>query len=142
MKYLVILLLAFSQANASTITNKITSAALSQGIDPNLALAVAEVESGLKPDATGKAGEIGLFQLHPRFHPTASYKVKENIDLGIKTLLFWQHNCPTKTNFTFVNCYNRGYKSAPFPRRTPYYKKVMIAYKKRQQSPSLRVGVR
>lgn len=127
-------------ASTITITKAITSAAIEQGFDPALALAVAEVESGLRPNATGKAGEVGLFQLHPRFFKNAPYEVKANADLGVKHLLFWQRNCPSKQSNTFVNCFNAGKRAFRFPKRTPYYKKVISAYAKRTHP--IRVGAR
>ena len=41
----------------------IRQAALANGVDPALALAVAQRESNFKPNATGAAGEVGVFQL-------------------------------------------------------------------------------
>lgn len=49
----------------SVITDAITQAALEYGVDPNLAIATAQVESGLNPSAVGDGGtSYGLFQLH------------------------------------------------------------------------------
>jgi hypothetical protein len=48
-----------------TVTEAITQAAHEYGVDPNLALATATVESGLNPTAVGDGGtSFGLFQLH------------------------------------------------------------------------------
>lgn len=44
----------------------ITATAKAQGVNPSLALAVANRESSLNPDAVGDGGKaIGMFQLHP-----------------------------------------------------------------------------
>ena len=37
------------------------------------ALRILRCESGGDPNATGSAGEMGLFQIHPRWHPDATY---------------------------------------------------------------------
>jgi soluble lytic murein transglycosylase-like protein len=47
------------------IRQAIIDTATSYGIDPNIALAVAQHESGLNPEAIGSKGEIGIFQLMP-----------------------------------------------------------------------------
>lgn len=38
-----------------------------------------QCESGGRADATGAQGEMGLLQIHPRFHPDASYDPEANI---------------------------------------------------------------
>lgn len=49
----------------SSITDIIAQVAQSKGVNPNLAIATAEVESGLNPQAVGDQGtSFGLFQLH------------------------------------------------------------------------------
>ena len=47
------------------IAEKIIATATEQGVDPQLALAVARVESGFSQAARGKDGEIGVMQLMP-----------------------------------------------------------------------------
>lgn len=116
-------------ANAD-IKETIIHAAIEQGLDPAVALAIAEVESTFNPKATGKAGEVGLFQLHPRFFKNPSYEVDANVKQGVQHLLYWQKRCPTKKSKTWVNCYNRGYRSVVNPKTTPYYRKFIKAYQK------------
>ena len=50
---------------ALTIPDMIRETAREYGVDPALALAVAQRESSLNPYARGQAGELGLFQLTP-----------------------------------------------------------------------------
>lgn len=47
------------------IAEKIIATATEQGVDPQLALAVAKVESGFSQAAKGSSGEIGVMQLMP-----------------------------------------------------------------------------
>jgi len=83
------------QAGTIPLTDLITQQAQSQGIDPAIALAVAQQESGTsqwQPDGslvTGSSGEIGVFQLMPAtaaglgVDPT---DVNQNIQGGISLL--------------------------------------------------------
>lgn len=79
------------------ITSAITAAASKYGIDPSLALAVAQQESGFNQSAVSPAGAIGVFQLMPG---TAAglgvnpYDQTQNIDGGVKYLsqLLTQYN--------------------------------------------------
>lgn len=48
-----------------TVQDQITAAAQSAGVPPQLALAIAQRESGFNNSAVGAAGEIGIFQLMP-----------------------------------------------------------------------------
>ena len=42
-------------------------------------LRIAWCESKFSPNATGAAGEVGLFQVHPRWHPDATYDPLGNV---------------------------------------------------------------
>lgn len=102
--------------------------AIAQGFDPELAVAVAEVESSLNPHARGSRGEIGLFQLMP--HIAAHMNdpgVEKQIKEAIRQLKYWQQACPVQENNTFVICYNSGYRRPRYPLLHPYYKKVVEA---------------
>jgi hypothetical protein len=73
----------------SEIQSAITNAALQQGIDPSLALAVAKTESGFNPNAVSKSGAIGIMQLMPA--TAAGLNVNpndpaQNIQGGVKYL--------------------------------------------------------
>jgi hypothetical protein len=50
-----------------SVIDDITTAAMQQRVDPRLAIAIAQVESGLNPNAVGDSGHShGLFQLNDR----------------------------------------------------------------------------
>lgn len=72
-----------------TVAAMVQAAAAKYGVDPNLALAVANQESGLSQSKTSSAGAIGVMQLMPG---TAAglgvnpYDVAQNIDGGIRYL--------------------------------------------------------
>jgi len=73
----------------SSVQQQIIDTANSYGVDPNLALAVAQQESGFRQNAVSSAGAIGVFQLMPS---TAAglgvnpYDVTGNINGGIAYL--------------------------------------------------------
>jgi soluble lytic murein transglycosylase-like protein len=73
----------------SLIQDQIRSTALRYGVDPAIALAVAQQESGFSQGARGAAGEVGVYQLMPG---TASdlgvnpYNETQNIEGGISYL--------------------------------------------------------
>lgn len=52
-------------SGTSSVQQQITNTANSLGVDPALALAIANQESGFKQSAIGSKGEIGVFQLMP-----------------------------------------------------------------------------
>jgi len=140
-KFLLLFLVSFAVgwmladvAKAAEVTDKITNIAAAAGkrynVDPQLILAIIEVESSFNPSATGKLGEVGLMQLHPKYHQ-ASYNEKENITQGTKVLSRMRLDCPYKATYLWVNCYNRGIKNTlKNPAEFPYYKKVMNAYER------------
>ena len=68
-------------------TASIVSAANSYGVDPNLALAVAQTESSMNPSAVSSAGAVGLFQLMPSSFPGVNINdIQTNIDTGVSYL--------------------------------------------------------
>jgi len=71
----------------ATIQDMIVQEATRQGVDPNLALAVANHESGFNQSAIGGAGEVGVFQLLPSSFPgVAIADLQTNIQTGISFL--------------------------------------------------------
>ena len=74
------------------VADKIITKAQEAGVDPRLALSLAYVESGLKMNKVGEAGEIGVMQVKPdtgkMFGSSAKALRDEdtNIDVGLKYL--------------------------------------------------------
>lgn len=73
----------------ATIVELITAEAQRQGLEPSIALAVAQQESGFNQAARGAAGEIGVFQLMPATAKDLGVNplnLMENIQGGIRYL--------------------------------------------------------
>lgn len=74
------------------IATEIADKAQKMGIDPRLAVALAFRESGLKPDAKGSKGEIGLMQVMPATAEGMGFSIEDlrnpsrNIDIGLTFL--------------------------------------------------------
>jgi len=71
------------------VADLIRDEAIRQGVPPDIALRVAQVESGLNPNARGPKGEIGIMQLMPgtaRELGVNPYDTIENIRGGIRYL--------------------------------------------------------
>lgn len=90
--------LGLGAAQNLTVAALVTSTAQQYGVDPALALAVAQRESGLNPNVpNSSAGAIGVMQLEP---PTAAqygvnpYDVTQNVQGGVAYLadLLAQYN--------------------------------------------------
>lgn len=102
------------------------------GVDPDVAVSVATIESHMKPSATSEKGAIGIFQLMPRFYPKYTIKQlrdpKVNIRLGVKLLAEYEKICPHYEDKTWVVCYFMGPTGAErikHPKKFFYYKRVM-----------------
>ncbi len=97
------------------------------GVEPELAVAIAQVESGLNKNAVGSLGEVGLFQLRPEFHPVSAENEAANIETAMKYLVSLRATCSRYGDAYFI-CFNLGpAKQIRFPHRFPYYQKVMNA---------------
>lgn len=71
------------QAPSTEIANAIEASC--QGVPSELVLAVIWQESHFKPDAIGKAGEVGLMQLNPKWH-NAPADIAGNVAVGCELL--------------------------------------------------------
>jgi soluble lytic murein transglycosylase-like protein len=136
MKTLILCLLLFASVTAHSTTRADIEAlvrieALKQKVDPNLALAIVEAESGFNQAARGSRGEIGLLQLRPEFHGSQILTVAGNIRIGVRYLAECQRACSARYGDAAFVCYNRG-PAAPTvePKSTPYYQKVIALYRR------------
>lgn len=98
-----------------TIVKLIQFYAVQLGVDPDLAVAVAETESSLRVTAVGSIGEVGLFQIRPEFSVFDGDDLKDpiiNIIKGVKTLKHSQKHCVHQNEYDWLTCYNRGITGA------------------------------
>lgn len=100
-------------------------------IKPELAVAIARTESSLRPNVIGSVGEVGLFQIRPKYSKYTAEELKNpviNITEGMRFLQFAKKHCKSKVDFTWINCYNLGVtggSNLKYPKKFEYYKKVM-----------------
>jgi hypothetical protein len=107
--------------------------AAAAGLDPNMALAVAKVESNFNHNAIGPVGEVGVMQLNPRYFDKRKVKdLKENIKQGIKHILQVKQECKHKINMAWGVCYNRGVLGGnkTNPENNSYVRRLRDAYRK------------
>ena len=74
---------------AASTQDQIRAAAAAYGVDPAIALAVAQRESGFNQGARGAAGEVGVFQLMPATAQGLGvdpYNQDQNINGGVSLL--------------------------------------------------------
>lgn len=111
--------------------------ALQGGIDPHLALAIAQTESQLDQSKIGALKEVGTFQVRPEYSTKNLHNLKENIKEGIRILKSAQKSCKHKEAMQWIVCYNAGNTGGSrlkHPQLFPYYVKVMGKYKEMKQT--------
>lgn len=128
---IMLLLMGYSTCGKAAVVEMIEAEARRQHFDPQIAVAVAMVESSLNQNAIGKAGEIGVYQILPRVYPGENlFDIHVNIRLGIEHLKYWKRVCPTVEGISFVNCYNSGFRHPKYPFLRPYVRKVASAMRR------------
>ena len=79
-----------SEADRGRIEEAVAKAAQEHGVDADLLLAVAEVESGLRPDAVSPKGAMGVMQLMPstaaKMGVADALDIEENVAGGARYL--------------------------------------------------------
>lgn len=109
---------------------------LYMGIDPEIALAVVDVESKFNVNAVGSLNEQSLFQVLPQYSKYSIKQLKDpviNIREGLRMLKYAKDNCKHKLDKTWILCYNLGVAGGAkikYPKKFIYYKKVMSAKEK------------
>lgn len=122
----------------SAILYVICSIAISKGVDPYKAAAVAHVESSLNPKAVGSKGEIGLFQLRPEYFGEDKKELKDpvvNTYRAMKHISSMRDRCPHTKSLDggWVICHNLGVRGAyriKRPQDQTYYKKFKETYER------------
>lgn len=122
-------ILAYSVCGKADIVQQIRQEAIRQGVNPDIAVAIAKVESNFNSKMLGKKGEIGMFQIMP-YHAKGQnlWDQKINISRGVQLLKHCQDYCERSIGPAWIVCYNNGIHRHPkHPLLHPYYRKVMEA---------------
>lgn len=121
---MVMCMTAHAQTRQEIITT-ITLASIAGGVDPDVAIAIATVESGLNPKARGALGEVGVFQLRPEFHNVVPGSPNHNVLIGVAYLVQLKTKFSPKYGDAWFVLFNYGPNKPPKnPRDTKYYRKV------------------
>lgn len=133
---------AFSRATAKrSIKKKLRKVANELGLDPRLAVALAEIESGCNPEAVSPRGAIGVLQLMPRSFcrdpeicGKTLYDPDKNIRMGLAYLksLFERFKNDIELTLAAYNAGSRrvveaGYAVPPIEETVNYVKRVKEA---------------
>jgi len=114
-----------ARADVETLIRK---TAIEEGIDPDLAVAIARVESGLDNRTIGKLGEVGVYQLRPEYHHVRNGDLRSNVRTGIRYLRYVKEQCQPRYGSAWFICYNLGPNhQVKHPTKFPYYVRVKAA---------------
>lgn len=95
-------------------------------LDPDLVIAIIQVESNFNPNAIGAAGEIGLMQLHPRYHAGVKNSIINNIRAGVSYLAHLRMSATRRYGPAWWVAFNVGPNSKiKSPKAQSYYKRVI-----------------
>ena len=96
---------ALSEAQVIKIAEEVS---LETGVEVDLLVAIAKVESNFNPKAVGKThGEVGLMQLRPKYFPTATFDPTQNMRLAAKYLAKLKKKGLSQTPYWYYK-YNVG----------------------------------
>lgn len=131
--------LKYSSANKEKYSSLIDQVANENGVDPHLAHAVVQVESGYNAGAISSAGAVGLMQLMPetahRFGVSSRTNPEENVLGGIRYLKLLLELFNNNLKLA-VAAYNAGegavmkyhYNIPPYQETQDYVRKVLALY--------------
>lgn len=111
----------------------IINEAKKQGVDPQLALAVAQQESGFNPNALGDGGKSqGLFQIYTTAHPDykGGFDPQKNAEYGIRFLKGLLNKYGDVK--TALRAYNGGHGGINLPQTEAYANSVLGIYSSNQ----------
>lgn len=125
-------------ANQKTIAKIISKVASWHGVDPNFALSIAKVESGLNATAVSPKSAMGVMQLIPdtaeRFNVKDVFNVSQNVKGGVRYLRWLLDRYQGNVALVAAS-YNAGegkvdrYRGIPpYPETRQYVKRVMALY--------------
>ena len=115
----------------TAIASLILAASVHFNISPGLALAIAKQESSLRTDVIGSVGEVGIFQIRPKYSKYTADELKNpiiNIVEGLRFLKNARKRCKHQKDMTWIVCYNLGVvggSKIKYPKKFDYYVKVM-----------------
>lgn len=117
---------------STEIQSRITQAALTYGVPPEIALGVARAESGFSQGALSPAGAIGVMQLMPA---TAAglgvdpYDPEQNIEGGVRLLAqLWTRYGDWSMVLAAYNAGPSRAERQPWPSETQAYVPKVLAY--------------
>lgn len=111
------------------------------GIEAELLLAMIKTESNFNPKAIGRAKEVGLLQIHPKYHKTTTFDIRSNISQGAHYLSTFKEKCQKRYATAWFICYNVGpNKVIKNPKQFAYYKKVKAFYVEAKKIKNLYAG--
>lgn len=115
----------------TSVANEIVTLSYKHGAVAEDMLAIAYIESSLNPKARGAIGEVGAFQLLPKYHKVSAQSSLE--EQFVKALKYVRQVKKSCGKVAWVNCYNRGEAGAKKVKNhtdTKYYKKFQRAKKR------------
>lgn len=130
-------------SSKAVIKEKIVKCSLEQGVDPALALSIAQQESKFNKNARSSQGAVGVFQLVPSTARTLGidpYCLNGNITGGVKYLKLMQDSFGSIE--LAIAAYNAGPGAVkrhrgipPYSQTRSYVRKIMANYNYLKQNP-------